>query len=46
MRRLSAPALLFSVMMIAPAFGYTDEQVSACTPDVMLGGQASEAHPR
>lgn len=35
MRRLSAPALLFSVVMIAPAFGYTDEQVSACTPDVM-----------
>jgi hypothetical protein len=35
MRRLSAPALLISIMMITPAFAYTDEQVSACTPDVM-----------
>jgi hypothetical protein len=35
MHRLSASALLVSIMMIAPAFAYTDEQVSACTPDVM-----------
>jgi len=35
MRRISASALLVSVMMITPAFAYTDEQVSACTPDVM-----------
>ena len=28
-------ALLFTVLMIAPAFAYTDEQVRACTPDVM-----------
>jgi len=34
MRRLAASALLIS-MMITPAFAYTDEQVSACTPDVM-----------
>ena len=27
--------LLFSVLMITPAFAYTDEQVRACTPDVM-----------
>jgi hypothetical protein len=26
---------LFIVAMIAPASAYTDEQVSACTPDVM-----------
>ena len=35
MRTLSASALLLTVMMITPAFAYTDEQVSACTPDVM-----------
>ena len=35
MRRLSASALLISIMMMTPAFAYTDEQVSACTPDVM-----------
>jgi hypothetical protein len=35
MRGLSASALLLTVMMITPAFAYTDEQVSACTPDVM-----------
>jgi hypothetical protein len=35
MRRLSASALLISIVMIAPAFAYTAEQVSACTPDVM-----------
>lgn len=28
-------ATLFIVAMIAPASAYTDEQVSACTPDVM-----------
>ena len=28
-------ALLFSVLMITPTFAYTDEQVQACTPDVM-----------
>ena len=28
-------ALLFTVLMITPTFAYTDEQVSACTPDVM-----------
>ena len=35
MRRISAFALLISIMMMTPAFAYTDEQVSACTPDVM-----------
>jgi hypothetical protein len=35
MRRISASALLVSIMMMTPAFAYTDEQVSACTPDVM-----------
>jgi hypothetical protein len=34
MRRLSAALLVF-ILMIAPAFAYTDEQISACTPDVM-----------
>ena len=28
-------AALFIVAMMAPASAYTDEQVSACTPDVM-----------
>jgi len=28
-------ATLFIVAMMAPALAYTDEQVSACTPDVM-----------
>jgi hypothetical protein len=28
-------AMLFVIAMIAPASAYTDEQVSACTPDVM-----------
>jgi len=28
-------ATLFIVAMMAPASAYTDEQVSACTPDVM-----------
>lgn len=28
-------ALLLTVLMVAPAFAYTDEQVAACTPDVM-----------
>lgn len=28
-------ALLVSVAMMAPAFAYTQEQVAACTPDVM-----------
>ena len=28
-------ALLFSILMITPTFAYTDEQVRACTPDVM-----------
>jgi hypothetical protein len=28
-------ALLLTVLMIAPAYSYTDEQVAACTPDVM-----------
>ena len=28
-------AALLTVVMIAPAFAYTDEQVQACTPDVM-----------
>ena len=28
-------AMLFVVAMVAPAAAYTDEQVSACTPDVM-----------
>ena len=35
MRRISASALLVSITMITPAFAYTDEQVTACTPDVM-----------
>ncbi len=35
MRRLSACALLISITMVTSAFAYTDEQVSACTPDVM-----------
>ena len=28
-------AMLVIVAMVGPAFAYTDEQVSACTPDVM-----------
>jgi len=28
-------AALFIIVMMAPASAYTDEQVSACTPDVM-----------
>jgi len=28
-------AVLLSVLMVAPASAYTDEQVAACTPDVM-----------
>jgi hypothetical protein len=28
-------AVLLTVLMISPAFAYTDEQVAACTPDVM-----------
>jgi hypothetical protein len=28
-------ATLFAVAMMTPASAYTDEQVSACTPDVM-----------
>jgi hypothetical protein len=28
-------AMLFVVAITAPAFAYTDEQVTACTPDVM-----------
>ena len=28
-------AMLFTVLMITPTFAYTDEQVAACTPDVM-----------
>jgi len=35
MRRLSAALLVF-IIMIVPALAYTDEQVSACTSDVML----------
>ena len=27
--------LLLTVLMVTPAFAYTDEQVAACTPDVM-----------
>ena len=27
--------LLFSLLMITPTFAYTDEQVRACTPDVI-----------
>jgi hypothetical protein len=27
--------LLLTALTIAPAFAYTDEQVAACTPDVM-----------
>ena len=33
MRTLSA--LLLTAAMMTPAFAYTDEQVQACTPDVM-----------
>ena len=36
-------AALFIVAMMAPASAYTDEQVSACTPDVMR--LCSEAIP-
>jgi hypothetical protein len=28
-------AMLFTVLMVTPTFAYTDEQVAACTPDVM-----------
>jgi hypothetical protein len=35
--------MLFIVSTMAPAFAYTDEQVSACTPDVMR--LCSEAIP-
>lgn len=28
-------AALFAAFLTAPAFAYTDEQVTACTPDVM-----------
>jgi hypothetical protein len=28
-------ALLFTVLMVTPAFAYSDQQVAACTPDVM-----------
>jgi hypothetical protein len=28
-------ALVFTVLMITPTFAYTDEQMAACTPDVM-----------
>jgi len=34
-RMRTVSALLFTALMIAPAFAYTDEQVAACTPDVM-----------
>ena len=27
--------VLLTVLMVGPAFAYTDEQVAACTPDVM-----------
>ena len=36
-------ASLLTVLTIAPAFAYTDEQVKACTPDVMR--LCSEAIP-
>jgi hypothetical protein len=36
-------ALLLTVLTTAPAFAYTDEQVRACTPDVMR--LCSEAIP-
>jgi hypothetical protein len=36
-------ALLLTVLTAAPAFAYTDEQVRACTPDVMR--LCSEAIP-
>jgi hypothetical protein len=35
MRTISALLLLTAMMIITPAFAYTDEQVQACTPDVM-----------
>ena len=28
-------AILFAVLIATPALAYTDEQVAACTPDVM-----------
>jgi hypothetical protein len=35
MRTISALLLLVAMITITPAFAYTDEQVQACTPDVM-----------
>ena len=35
MRTISALTMIVAIMLITPAFAYTDEQVQACTPDVM-----------
>ena len=35
MRTIGGLVLLVATMTITPAFAYTDEQVQACTPDVM-----------
>jgi hypothetical protein len=35
MRTIGGLLLLVATMTITPAFAYTDEQVQACTPDVM-----------